>query len=185
MLMRNPKMLVWMVLALMSFPASWAVAFGPGEAVGGARAGQSAHRLPGRGDFVVLVWYRRNDPLGTFQHQVYDLRRGEYTEAVEAWIHDIRTKYPAYLVLVRPVDLSREAGQTEQLKVGSVIHRELLIAAAAAGVFVGQPLEISSGPSYSGQGRAPAVHRMPAPDRSFLNPPPTVPEYPVYPRLPL
>ncbi len=183
--MRCPGLLIAIVPTLVILPVPRAVAFGPGEASGGARAGQSAQRLPGRADFVVLVWYRRNDPLGTFQHQVYDMRRGEYTEAVEAWIHDIRTKYPAYLVLVRPVDLSREAGQTEQLKVGSVIHRELLIAAAAAGVLVGEPLRISPGPSYSSQGRAPAVQRMPAPDRSFLNPPPTVPYYPVYPRLPL
>ena len=179
------RMLIPIVLALRILPASSALAFGPGEAAGGARAGQAAKLRPSRGDFVVLVWYRRNDPLGTFQYQVYDVRKGEYTGAVDDWVNEIRTKYPAYLVLVRPVDLSREAGRTEQLKVGSVIHRELLIAAAAAGVFVGEPLKISPGPSYTSQGRAPAVNRMPAPDRSFLNPPPTVPFYPVYPRLPL
>ena len=64
-----------------------------------------------------------------------------------------------YLALVRPVDLSREAGQTEQLKVGSIVHRELLIAAAASGVFLGQSLKIGPGPSETGQRPAPAVVR--------------------------
>jgi hypothetical protein len=174
------------VLALMVAPTPCALAFGPGEAAGGARGVMAARRMPGRADFVVLVWYRRNDPLGTFQHQVYDVRKGEYTQAVDDWVNVIRAKYPAYLVLVRPVDLRREAGQTEQLKVGSVIHRELLIAAAASGVLLGEPLRVGPGPSDSGPGRAPTVSRMPAPDRSFLNPPPTG-RYPVpvpYPRLP-
>ena len=48
-----------------------------------------------------------------------------------------RTKYPSYVVLVRTVDLSRERGQTEKLKVGSVIYRELLVAAAESGVILG------------------------------------------------
>jgi hypothetical protein len=167
-------------------PAARALGFGPGEAAGGARVGQASKPAPRRTDFVVLVWYRRKDPLGTFQYQVYDVRKGEYTDAVDAWVQDISTNYPAYLVLVRPVDLSREAGQTEQLKVGSVIHRELLIAAAASGVFVGQSLSISPGPSYSSPRPATPVSRMPAPDRSFLNPAPAG-QYPVpvpYPRLP-
>ena len=180
------RMLIPIVLALRILPASSALAFGPGEAAGGALAGQAAKLRPSRGDFVVLVWYRRNDPLGTFQYQVYDVRKREYTEAVDTWVREIRTKYAAYLVLERPVDLSREAGRTEQLKVGSVIHRELLIAAAAAGVFVGQPLKIGPGPTYSGPGQSQPVVRMPALDRSFLNPPPTG-RYPIpmpYPRLP-
>jgi hypothetical protein len=179
-------MLSPILLALMPPPISHALAFGPGEAAAGARAGHAAQPVPRRMDFVVLVWYRRKDPLGTFQYQVYDVRKGEYTGAVDAWVHDISTNYPAYLVVVRPVDLSRESGRTEQLKVGSVIHRELLIAAAASGVFVGQSLNLSPGPSYSGPRPATPVTRMPAVDRSFLNPAPTG-RYPVpvpYPRLP-
>jgi hypothetical protein len=152
---------------------------GPGEAAGRPRA---VRRPPGRADFVVLVWYRRDDPLGTFKYEVYDVRKGEYTAAVADWIREIRTKYPAYLVLERPVDLSRQAGATEALKVGSVIHRELLVAAAGSGVFLGEPLKIGPGPS-------PGPRINPSPplggDRSFLNPPPTAPYYPVYPRLPL
>src|SRR5262245_42775378 len=81
------------VRALMIPLASRAAALGPGEAAGGARAGQGAKAIPVRADFVVLVWYRRNDPLGTFQYQVYDVRKREYTEAVDTWVREIRTKY--------------------------------------------------------------------------------------------
>src|SRR5437016_4123991 len=140
--MSRPGMLSLIILVLTILGAPRAVAFGPGEAAGGPRAVQAAKPMPSRAEFVVLVWYRRNDPLGTFQYQVYDVRKGEYTAAVVAWVRDIRTKYPAYLVLVRTVDLSRESGSTEKLKVGSVIHRELLIAAAASGVLVGETLQI-------------------------------------------
>ncbi len=60
----------------------------------------------------------------------------------------------------RKVDLARERGDTEQLKIGSVIHRELLIAAAEAGVFLDAPIRIGPGPS-AGQGRSPGVNPMP------------------------
>ena len=188
--MRRPLMLhpgirrcIGLVLALLDVvPAS---GFGPGEAARGPRTGQTTKPLPSRADFAVLVWYRRDNPLETFQYQIYDVRTGEYTEVVDHWVREIRTKYPAYLVLVRPVDLSREAGQTEKLKVGSVIHRELLVAAAASGVVLGEPLNLSPGPS-AGQGQAPRVNRPSSPfggDRSYLNPRP--PSFPVplpYPR---
>jgi hypothetical protein len=179
--MARPQMLrlIWLVLAISGAPR--AAALGPGEAAGGPRSGRAARSLPSRADYVVLVWYRRSDPLGTFQDQVYDVRKGEYSEAVDSWIKEIRTKYPAYQVLVRTVDLSRERGETEKLKVGSVIYRELMMAAAQSGVVLGAPLSISPGP-YAGPSQAPRIHRMPAPDRSFLNPSPNSLSLPVYPR---
>ena len=57
--------------------------------------------------------------------KVYDVRKGQYTPAVDAWIRALRTKYPAYDITSREVDLAREQGETESLKVGSVIKREL------------------------------------------------------------
>ena len=39
--------------------------------------------------------------------------------------------------MVRDVDLAREKGETESLKVGSIIQQELLAAAAMEGVFLG------------------------------------------------
>ena len=99
------------------------------------------------------------------------MRKGEYTPAVEDWVRNTRTKYPSYRVPVRAVDLSRErGGRTEKLKVGSVIHRELLIAAAQAGVFLG--LAGQHRAVLAGQSQASGANQMPPPDRSFLEPGP-------------
>jgi hypothetical protein len=103
--------------------------------------GQAAAHVPaGRGEFKVIVWFRRDRPLETFKYQSYDLRKGEYTDGVAAWLELMRTKYPTYEVIVRDVSLSQEKGATESLKVGSVIKRELLAAAALEGVFIGEPV---------------------------------------------
>jgi hypothetical protein len=173
-MLHNVTFPVWSVVLAIA-TASPVLAFGPGEADGSPRP------RPPHADFMVLIWYRRDDPLGTFQQQVYDVRKGEYTPAVEEWVESTRAKYPSYLVLVRPVDLGRERGKTEKLKVGSVIHRALMRAAAEAGVFLGAPVSLGPGPS-AGQGQAPRASRMPTPDRSFLNNGPNGLNLPVYSR---
>jgi hypothetical protein len=156
---------------LLAVPAAAVAGFGPAEAAAHAR----------RADFRVLVWYRRAEPLETFKYQVYDLRKGEYTGAVDTWIDGVRTKHREYIVIVRDVDLNRETGETESLKVGSVIERELLVAAAMAGVLLGGGPTIAPRPPQRLQ-----VNPMLPPirnDRSFLNPNPTPFPIPVpYPR---
>lgn len=94
-------------------------------------------------DYKVVVWYRKTDPIDTFKYQIYDLRRNEYTPAVDEWVEMMRTRHPNFEVVVRDVDLAREKGPNETRKVGSVVYRELLSAAAAQGVFLGgaAPLE--------------------------------------------
>jgi hypothetical protein len=115
----------------------------------GARASQEASApqtnppaqtapTPHGADFVVAIWYRRDQPLDTFKYQIYDARKGQYTKAVDEWLALMRAKYPSYAVIMRTVKLDEEAGQTESLKVGSVIKRELLAAAALQGVFLGE-----------------------------------------------
>lgn len=91
-------------------------------------------------DYKVAIWYRRDRPLETFRYQAYDLRKGEYTRAVDDWLVLLRTRYPEYEVHVLDVVLAREKGATERLRLGSAIHRELLAAAAAEGVFLGAPI---------------------------------------------
>ena len=49
----------------------------------------------------------------------------------------MQAKYPGYYVVVRDVDLTREKGETDLLKVGSVIDRELVVAAGLAGIAIG------------------------------------------------
>ena len=94
--------------------------------------------VPAAADFKVLIWYHKSDALGTFKYQVYDVGKGEYTAKVDDWIKDIQTKYPAYFVVLRNVDLKREKGTTEMLKVGTVIQRELIVAASLAGIAWGR-----------------------------------------------
>jgi hypothetical protein len=182
---REPAVAVLMLMAAIMSAATGAAEAGPGEAGRGPRPA-AAPGLDLKGvDYVVLIWYRRDDPLGTFQHQTYDVREGQYTPAVDAWLREMRERHPRYVVRVHRVDLDRERGATEQLKVGSVIHRELLLTAAQAGIVVGAPMPIGPGLSAA-QGRAPRTFQPAMPganDRSYLNPSP--PSFPVpmpYPR---
>jgi hypothetical protein len=153
----------------------------------GASSGPSK---PAQADFKVAVWYRRDRPLETFQYQVYDVRKGEYTRAVDEWLALMQSKYTMYVVAVRDVDLAREKGETELLKVGSVIKRDLLAAAAIDGVFLGEPVaraparggglsprrELAGRPSALSPGNSGAIN---------LNPPgPSFPMPVPYPRRP-
>jgi hypothetical protein len=94
----------------------------------------------------VLVWYARAHPLDSFQYQVYDVRKGEYTPAVDTWIALVRKEYLAFVLITRDVDLRYERGDTEALKVGSVVTRDLLAAAAIAGVVTNAGRSIGPGP---------------------------------------
>ena len=183
------------VLMLLAPTAAGAPDFGPGEAAG-AHSGLAAQRPTANVDFKVLVWYRRNDPLGTFKYEVYDVRHGEDTAKLDTWIKDVRTKYPAYIVTVRDIDLKHEKGKTDSLKVGSVIQRELMAAAGLAGIVVGpgssrspqNGLGTGLGSQFPGPNPSPRLNRqpgLPGVDRSFLNRTPTQFPIPVpYPRLP-
>ncbi len=173
------RVLSALLVAALPWPIR-AVACGPGEAAGRPRAPHI--------DFKVLVWYRLDDPLGTFKYQAYDLRKGQYTSAVNAWVKETRARFPAYVVIVREVDLEREKGQTEQLKVGTVIKRELAVAAGAAGVLLGGPVHVGAGPQTTGSQPSTRTGRIPgvgSQDRDYVNSSP--PNFPVpvpYPHLP-
>lgn len=168
-------------LAAIAIAVALPAAAGPGEA-GPGRAASKPVQIDLAGiDYVVLVWYRRDQPLETFKHQTYDVRKGEYRPEVDAWLRLMHDKHPSYVVHVRRVILARERGATEKLKVGSVIYGELLMAAAEAGVVPGAPMPI--GP-VAGPARTPGVNRtssLPQTDRSFLDSSST-PGIPVYPR---
>jgi hypothetical protein len=91
-------------------------------------------------EYRVAVWYDRARPLDSFRYQVYDLRKGEYTRAVDDWVALLQARFPGYEVRVRDVFLAREKGATEKLRVGSVLNRELLAAAASEGIVPGESL---------------------------------------------
>jgi hypothetical protein len=186
-----------LIVLVLAIPAAATAAdFGPGEAAAGAPAPRSTQPAQPGADFRVLVWYHRKDPLGTFKYEVYDLRQGQNTAAIDAWVDEVRAKYPAYVLQVRDLRLERLQGATESLKVGSVIKRELMVAAGMAGIDSGgEPRLIRNpgsgtslaAPSFSTRDTAQTNQRPPGPqiDRSYLNSNPTLYPRPVpYPRLP-
>ena len=120
------------LIVLLAIVCSSAGATGPQTSPAGRPAATPNHT-----DFKVVVWYRSDGPLETFKYQVYDLRKGQYTPAVDAWVQLMHTKYTAYHVASREVDLAHEKGETEMLKVGSVVKRELMAAAALEGIVIG------------------------------------------------
>ncbi len=113
---------------------------GPGAAGRGPRPTRTAHPILASADYVIIVWYRLDDPLGTFRYQSYNVQKGEFTPAVDAWLDLLHHRFPHYEARALPVDLDHEEGETEKLKVGSVIRRELLLAAARSGVILGGPI---------------------------------------------
>jgi hypothetical protein len=172
----SPKVVLVFLCSLCT--AAAAAEFGPGEAAARSHAA--------RADFKVLIWYRRADPLATFKYVVYDVGKGEYSPAAQAWLKDVQAKYPAYVAFERDVHLDREKGNTDLLKVGAVIQRELMVAAALSGVVIGGPGHINRAPSFSPQNQTPGLSRRPGAvlnDRSFLDPAPTTFPVPIpYPR---
>jgi hypothetical protein len=175
-----PLLAVVTALILVMLPLAASSASGPGEAA----------RHAERADFKVLIWYRKDDTLGSFKFEIYDVRKGEYTAAVDEWIKNIREKFPAYYVALRDVNLKREKGATEMLKVGKVIDREVAVAAGLAGIFIGpggstsRPADfgVFGGPSAGASSRSSEMRRspsLPGVDRSFLNRPPTLFPVPV------
>jgi hypothetical protein len=189
----HQRLLTFVLLAICVTPGRTEASFGPGEAAARSSSRPAGQRVAQHADFKVAVWYRKKDPLGTFKYQIYDVQKGEYTAKVDEWAKDVQTKYPGYYVVVRDVDLTREKGETDMLKVGSVIDRELTVAASFAGIDY-RPGRRSEHDPFFGLGagrqstttnRAPGLIQSPSRDRDYLTPNPTPFPVPVpYPHLP-
>lgn len=97
----------------------------------GAAPPTPAQGPPRTPDYKVAIWYKRSDPLGTFKHREYDLRKGQYdARKVNAWLDTIRTDHPADFAYVLDVSLGRQSGATEAEKLESAIRKEYLEMAA-------------------------------------------------------
>jgi hypothetical protein len=75
-------------------------------------------------DFKVVFWFDG----GVLRHQAYDLRKGQYTSAVDEWVSGIRFDpsgyaLPGHLATVREVVLAREQGATDSEKLVAAIRR--------------------------------------------------------------
>jgi hypothetical protein len=114
---------------------SIAVALGAALMVSAARsqevrpavpAGPPRAAAPPSPDYKVVFWFTRS---GAWKHQVYDVRKGQYTQAVDDWVHHVEVDRwgfvsPGRLATVRDVFLDRERGADEMEKLASAIRRE-------------------------------------------------------------
>jgi hypothetical protein len=81
---------------------------------------------PVRPDFKVVFWFDGATP----RHQVYDVRKGQYTRAVEDWVHRHQEEIdefgyasPGAMAIVRDISLEDEPGRTEQEKLEAGVRR--------------------------------------------------------------
>jgi hypothetical protein len=112
-----------LVAAFLAAPA-FALAQGDGRAVSQPRAAdEKATPSPKTPDFKVVFWYQK----GQLKHQAYDVRKGQYTKAVDDWVnrvyYDSSGLYvvPGPMAFVRDVYLANEKGDTEQAKLAAAI----------------------------------------------------------------
>jgi hypothetical protein len=86
----------------------------------------AAEEPPPPPEYKVAFWYRRSDPLNTFRHQVYDLRKGQYTGAVDDWLRRMQADHPDYVAYVKEIRLDPDSGEAEKKQLATAILRENL-----------------------------------------------------------
>lgn len=126
------KRMASMILGLLVLATRLAEAQAPGPAAApSAAADASKTQAPPSPDFKVVFWYHRRSPLETFRHQVYDVRKGEYTPHVDDWLEKLRKEYPHYLAYVKEVTLKEERERARpQEAVANAVRAELVAAVA-------------------------------------------------------
>jgi hypothetical protein len=74
----------------------------------------------------VVFWFDG----ATLRHQAYDVRKGQYTKAVEDWVRRHREEidsfgyvFPGAMAIVRDISLEDEPGRTEQEKLEAGVAR--------------------------------------------------------------
>jgi hypothetical protein len=132
-------------------------------ALGPTRA-QTQHS-PDPPDYQIAFWYRRSDPLNTFRHQVYDVRKGQYTVAVEQWLRTMQAHHPDYIAYVKPLRLKQDRGQTEEKQLATAILSENLEKGGPNGGFgVRDPYGIFGGSNLGALLTPAAVPERPRPE---------------------
>jgi hypothetical protein len=117
--------------ALIGLAIAAAMALAP-MAARGQEAGRRASpaRRPEAPDYKIVFWLAGE---GGWKYQVYDVRKGQFTRAVEDWVrrtNRLRFDATGYahvegLATVREVFLDRESGASEREKLAAAIRREL------------------------------------------------------------
>jgi hypothetical protein len=86
-------------------------------------------------DFKIAFWYLRSDPLNTFRHRTYDVRRGQYTRAVEDWLRAMKRDHRDYEAYIKDVRLEPDIGQGAEKQLATLILQEHLDRAGPNGGF--------------------------------------------------
>lgn len=124
--------LVMVAGGLLGQPSQPAQPAAPGQ----ARPDEQPAAAAAGGDVVLVFWFVRMDPVRTFRYQAYDLRRGQYTPQVRAWLRMMADRYPSYEAYARTITLEhtseKEASEAEQVK--QAARRELMYVASYVGV---------------------------------------------------
>jgi hypothetical protein len=96
---------------------------GPAQTI---QTGQTnAAAIPKSPEFKVVFWYQN----GLLKHQAYDVRKGQYTKAVDDWVHRVRYDssglyvVPGPLAFVRDVFLEDEPGKPAPDRLAAAIER--------------------------------------------------------------
>jgi hypothetical protein len=154
----------------------------------GNRRAPSATReapTPAEPDFKVVFWFDGATP----RHQVYDVRKGQFTTAVEDWVRRHQQQridefgfvYPGAMAVVRNISLKDEPGRTDQEKL------EAGIARVSRALYAGDPADLSRllrgyarnsqfapqpqiGGARPSTRLVPEAGRGPLGNRSYLNP---------------
>jgi hypothetical protein len=125
---------------------------------------------PAGPDFKVVFWFDGLTP----KHRVYDVRRGQYTKAVEVWVRRHQRQridefgfvHPGAMAIVRDISPQDEPGRTDQEKL------EAGVARASRAVYAADPADLSR--LLQGYARDSRFARKP-PDSGSRRPPRLLP----------
>lgn len=107
-----------------SAPTAAAAAADKPKGPDATRAAKPARPEP---DYKVVFWFARDG----LKHQVYDVHKGQYTQAVDDWVNQLEFDSSGYVIpgrmaTTRSVYLKDEPGTTETEKLAVAIQREEL-----------------------------------------------------------
>lgn len=78
-------------------------------------------------DFKIVCWFKRSNPVNTFQSMTYDVGKGQYTAKVDEWLEMMHEHFPNYRAYVKPVWLkTKDPVALEETLAGVVRHERLM-----------------------------------------------------------
>lgn len=93
----------------------------------GAAAEKKATEAPSKPDFKLVCWFKRSNPVNTFQCMPYNVGKGQYTAKVDEWLEMMHEHFPNYRAYVKPVWIStKEHVDVEETLAGVIRHERMM-----------------------------------------------------------